>query len=75
MIFETIGLSTLVVTAAEIGDKTQLLALCLAARFRRPAPIVLGILAATIANHALDGLLDIAALRVKDFSLRSYHRK
>lgn len=36
-----------------MGDKTQLLALLLAARFRRPAPIALGILAATLANHAL----------------------
>jgi len=45
--------STGVVAIAEIGDKTQLLALVLAARFRRPAPIVLGILAATLANHAL----------------------
>lgn len=57
MFLETLGLSTLVVTAAEIGDKTQLLALCLAARYRAPTPIVLGILAATIVNHALAGLL------------------
>ena len=54
---QLVGLSTLLVTAAEIGDKTQLLALCLAARFRRPLPICLGIFAATIANHALAGLL------------------
>ena len=60
MFLETVGLSTLVVTAAEIGDKTQLLALCLAARFRKPAPIVLGILAATVANHALAGLLGVS---------------
>ena len=40
------------VAVAEIGDKTQLLALVLAARFRRPVPIILGILAATILNHA-----------------------
>ena len=51
MIFESLTLSTLVVTAAEIGDKTQLLALCLAARFRAPVPIVLGIFAATVLNH------------------------
>jgi putative Ca2+/H+ antiporter (TMEM165/GDT1 family) len=38
-----------------MGDKTQLLAMLLAARFRRPAPIVLGILVATLANHALAG--------------------
>jgi Ca2+/H+ antiporter, TMEM165/GDT1 family len=41
-----------VVAIAEIGDKTQLLAIVLAARFRRPAPIILGILAATLLNHA-----------------------
>jgi putative Ca2+/H+ antiporter (TMEM165/GDT1 family) len=44
-----------VVALAEIGDKTQLLALVLAARFRRPVPIILGILVATLANHALAG--------------------
>ncbi|MBM3479516.1 MAG: UPF0016 domain-containing protein, partial [Alphaproteobacteria bacterium] len=38
---------------AKMGDKTQLLALVLAARFRRPWPIVLGILVATLANHAV----------------------
>ena len=41
-----------VVALGEIGDKTQLLALLLAARFRRPVPIILGILVATLANHA-----------------------
>ena len=49
--------STAVVALAEIGDKTQLLAILLAARFGRPWPIVLGILAATLANHALAALL------------------
>ncbi|KQV49789.1 TMEM165/GDT1 family protein [Massilia sp. Root335] len=44
--------STGIVALAEIGDKTQLLAFLLAARFRRPLPIVGGILVATIANHA-----------------------
>ena len=44
-----------IVALAEMGDKTQLLALILAARFRKPWPIVLGILVATIANHALAG--------------------
>ena len=48
-------MSTGVVALAEIGDKTQLLALVLAARYRRPVPIVLGILVATLANHALAG--------------------
>jgi putative Ca2+/H+ antiporter (TMEM165/GDT1 family) len=41
------------VAVAEIGDKTQLLAMILASRYRRPIPIILGILVATLANHAL----------------------
>ena len=45
--------STATVTLAEIGDKTQLLALLLAARYRKPWPIALGILAATLVNHAI----------------------
>jgi len=45
--------STGIVALAEIGDKTQLLAFLLAAKFRRPLPIVAGILVATLANHAL----------------------
>ena len=48
--------STGVVALAEMGDKTQLLAFLLASRFRKPLPIVLGILVATLANHALAGL-------------------
>jgi putative Ca2+/H+ antiporter (TMEM165/GDT1 family) len=47
---------TMVVGLAEIGDKTQILSLILAARFRRPVPIIFGILFATIANHAAAGL-------------------
>ena len=47
--------STGIVALAEIGDKTQLLAFMLAARFRRPWPIVAGILIATLANHAFAG--------------------
>jgi putative Ca2+/H+ antiporter (TMEM165/GDT1 family) len=47
--------STGVVALGEIGDKTQLLALLLAARFRRPVPIILGIFVATVLNHALAG--------------------
>lgn len=54
---EALLTSTAVVGLAEIGDKTQLLAILLAARFKRPMPIVLGILAATIANHFLAALL------------------
>ena len=49
--------STLVVAIGEIGDKTQLLALLLAARFRRPLPIIGGIFFATVLNHSLAGLL------------------
>jgi len=49
--------STAVVALAEIGDKTQLLAIVLATRFKRPVPIVLGILAATLANHFLAALV------------------
>jgi len=52
---ESFFVSVGVVALAEIGDKTQLLALVLAARFRKPVPIILGILVATIANHALAG--------------------
>lgn len=54
---ETLLLSTGVVALAELGDKTQLLAFVLAARFKRPWPIVLGILAATVLNHGLAGAL------------------
>ena len=49
--------STGVVALAEIGDKTQLLAFLLAARFKRPLPIVLGILVATLVNHGIAGAL------------------
>jgi len=52
---ESFLVSTGIVALAEIGDKTQLLALVLAARFRKPWPIVAGILIATLANHALAG--------------------
>lgn len=52
---EALIVSTAVVAVAEIGDKTQLLALVLACRFRQKLPIVLGILVATLANHAAAG--------------------
>lgn len=52
---EALLASTGVVALAEIGDKTQLLAFLLAARFKRPLPIIAGILIATIVNHALAG--------------------
>ena len=51
----TIFLSTGVVALAEMGDKTQLLAFLLAARFKKPVPIILGILLATIVNHGFAG--------------------
>ncbi len=54
---EALLVSVGIVAIGEIGDKTQLLALVLAARYRRPAPIILGILAATLFNHTLAGLL------------------
>lgn len=54
---EALLLSTAVVALGEIGDKTQLLALMLAARYRRPWPIVAGIFVATLANHVLAGLV------------------
>lgn len=54
---ESLLVSTAVVALAEIGDKTQLLAFLLAARFKKPLPIVLGILAATLVNHGLAGAL------------------
>lgn len=52
---QTFLISTATVALAEIGDKTQLLALILAAKYRRPWTICLGILLATLANHALAG--------------------
>lgn len=52
---EAFLVATGVVALAEMGDKTQLLALLLAARFRKPWPIVAGIFAATVINHALAG--------------------
>lgn len=54
---EALLISTGVVALAEIGDKTQLLAFILAARFKKPLPIILGILAATVVNHGLAGAL------------------
>lgn len=55
--FEALFTSTAVVALAEIGDKTQLLAILLATRFRKPWPIVAGIFVATIANHFLAALI------------------
>jgi len=54
---EAFLISTGIVALAEMGDKTQLLSLVLAARFRKPWPIVWGILVATLVNHGLAGAL------------------
>jgi Ca2+/H+ antiporter, TMEM165/GDT1 family len=54
---EAFLVSAMVVGLAEIGDKTQILSLMLAARFLRPLPIICGILVATLANHAAAGFL------------------
>ena len=63
---DTILTSTAVVALAEIGDKTQLLAILLATRFGRPMPIVAGIFAATMANHFLAALLGAQAAAILD---------
>ncbi|SEL52600.1 TMEM165/GDT1 family protein [Nitrosovibrio tenuis] len=54
---EALFISTGVIALAEIGDKTQLLAFILAARFKKPIPIIAGILCATLVNHGLAGAL------------------
>lgn len=56
---EALLVSTVVVALAEMGDKTQLLAFVLAAKFKQPWPILLGILVATLANHALAGVVGV----------------
>ena len=63
---EALFTSTAVVALAEIGDKTQLLAILLATRFRAPLPIVLGILVATMANHFLAALLGASVASLLD---------
>ena len=57
MFLESLLVSTGVVALAEIGDKTQLLAFILAARFKKPLPIIAGIFCATIVNHGMAGAL------------------
>ena len=63
---EALTTSTAIVALAEIGDKTQLLAIVLATRFRKPWPIVLGILCATLANHFLAALVGATAASLLD---------
>ena len=58
--------STAIVALAEIGDKTMLLAIVLAARLRAPVPILFGILIATLANHALAALIGREAAALLD---------
>jgi hypothetical protein len=60
---EAFLISAGVVALAEIGDKTQLLAFALAARYRRPLPIIIGIVVATLANHALAGAIGAYVLQ------------
>jgi putative Ca2+/H+ antiporter (TMEM165/GDT1 family) len=62
--FEAFTTSTVLVALAEIGDKTQLLSFVLAARLRKPWPIIWGILVATLANHALAGSLGVWLARL-----------
>lgn len=69
---EALLTSTAVVAVAEIGDKTQLLAIMLATRFKRPVPIILGILLATLANHALAALVGEQAAALLDGSWFRY---
>jgi len=59
MDLHSILVSTGIVTLAEMGDKTQLLAFLLAAKYKKPVPIILGILFATILNHGLAGVLGL----------------
>ncbi|MBN9554519.1 MAG: TMEM165/GDT1 family protein [Alphaproteobacteria bacterium] len=54
--FQDFGVSALLVALAEMGDRTQLLTILLATRFRRPLPIIAGVALATLANHALAAL-------------------
>jgi Ca2+/H+ antiporter, TMEM165/GDT1 family len=66
MSIEAFAVSTGIVTLGEIGDKTQLLALILAARYRKPLPIIAGIFVATLANHAAAAALGAWLTRVID---------
>jgi Ca2+/H+ antiporter, TMEM165/GDT1 family len=63
---EAFWVSTSVVALGEMGDKTQLLALLLAARYKKPWPIMAGILVATLANHGLAGAVGVGVSRWLD---------
>jgi putative Ca2+/H+ antiporter (TMEM165/GDT1 family) len=69
---EALFTSTAIVALAEIGDKTQLLAILLATRFNKPLPIIFGILVATLANHALAALLGASAAAFLDSPVFRY---
>ena len=66
---EAFLVSTGVVALGEMGDKTQLLAILLAARFKKPGPIILGIFVATLANHALAGAVGSAVVNAATSAL------
>ncbi len=61
---EAFLVSTATVALAEIGDKTQLLAFALASRYRRPVPVIAGILVATLISHAIAGAIGTSVLRL-----------
>ena len=67
--FEALITSLGLVALAEIGDKTQLLSFALAARYRRPGPIIAGILVATLANHALAASVGVVLAQWIDASV------
>jgi putative Ca2+/H+ antiporter (TMEM165/GDT1 family) len=64
--------STGVIALAELGDKTQILSLILAARYRKPLPIILGVFTATLANHAVAGGIGTWLGQVLDPSLLNW---
>ena len=64
--------STGVIALAELGDKTQILSLILAARYRKPLPIILGVFTATLANHAVTGGIGTWLGQVLDPSLLNW---
>src|SRR5579864_5876336 len=71
---EAFLVSITTVAVAEMGDRTQLLSLVLAAHYRKPWPIIAGVLVATLANHALAGLIGVwfgtlLTARVLDFAV------
>src|SRR3546814_8675393 len=74
VIMEALLTSTAVVALAELGDKTQLLAILLAARFNRPMTIIFGILVATLAHHAPAALLGASAAACLDSPVFRYPR-